>query len=144
MKIRWGLGVLVVTVITAAHVEASAAKTRTYIGTIGKGLKIEMRLTEEPVFQTNNGETYQSGIRYTGTYSYVNQGKPIKVSGVYNAMGKLGAVEHPRIELREDTDGEYTGYFNGSFSKSGVYSGTWSSADGKRTLRFVLTPMRGK
>lgn len=136
---------LTVAVLTTQQfAPAAAPKTKIYVGTIGKRLKIEMRLTEEPVMQTNNGKTYQSGIRYTGTYSYVDQGKPIKVSGVYNALGTGGAVEHPVIELREETDGEWTGNFNGTFSNSGVYSGTWTSADGKRTLRFVLTPKRGK
>jgi hypothetical protein len=140
-----GLTLLTLLLLATQQVESSgASKTTTYVGTIGKSLKIEMRLTEEPIMQTNNGETYQSGIRYTGTYSYVNQSKPIKVSGVYNAMGTGGAVEHPYIDLHEKTDGEWTGDFYGTFSNRGVYSGTWTSAYGKRKHRFVLYPKRGK
>jgi hypothetical protein len=82
------LGLLALTVLTSQQIAAATApKATAYVGTIGKGLKIEMQLIEEPIMQTNNGETYQSGIRYTGTYSYVNQGKPIKVSGCLQCDG---------------------------------------------------------
>ena len=45
--------------------------------------------------------------------------------------------------LREETDGQWAGYFAGRFGRRGLYSGTWESADGKRKLKFVLYPMRG-
>src|SRR5581483_2606177 len=35
-------------------------KTTDYVGTIGR-LKIQMQLIEEPIMQTQNGETYQIG-----------------------------------------------------------------------------------
>lgn len=118
-------------------------KTTDYSGMIGK-LKVQMQLTEEPIMETQNGETYQTGVRYRGYYLYEKAGRHIQVSGVYNALGVGGAVEHPLIELREETDGIWTGYFDGTFDRKGVYSGTWHSAQGKSNLRFVLYPKRAR
>jgi len=138
------LPVISVAMIALQPAESSARpKTTDYSGTIGK-LKIEMRLTTEPIMETQNGETYQRGERYKGYYSYAKEGRPIKVSGVYDALGPGGAVAFPVIELREETDGQSTGYFAGRFGRRGVYSGTWESADGKRKLKFVLYPKHGK
>src|SRR5215470_18592157 len=91
------------------------SKTTDYSGTIGR-LRVEMRLITEPIMVTQNGETYQTGVRYSGYYSYAKQGRSIKLSGVYNALGVGGAIFPPLIELSEETDGEETGYFDGTFN----------------------------
>ena len=139
------LGLLVFILLSLEPTESLAqTKTTDYSGTIGK-LKIEMRLTTEPIMETNNGETYQRGERYKGHYSYAKEGRQIQVSGTYDAMGPGGAVAFPVIGLREETDGQGTGYFAGRFGRRGVYSGTWYSAGGKeRKLHFVLYPKRAK
>ena len=141
---RLHLFVLVLAILTLWPAELFARpKTTDYVGTIGK-LRVEMRLITEPIMETQNGETYQIGIRYSGYYSYTKQGRPIKLSGVYNALGVGGGVAHPLIELSEETDGELTGYFDGTFNRQGVYSGTWHSEVGKRNLRFTFSPKLGK
>ncbi|HJZ69125.1 MAG TPA: hypothetical protein VKF81_13450 [Blastocatellia bacterium] len=146
-RVLLALLALATIVLQPVELVAKSKKTTDYSGTIGK-LKVQMRLTESPIMETNNGETYQRGTRYTGHYFYAKEQRHIQVTGAYDAMavgevvelGIAGAVDHPVIELEEKTDDQTTGFFAGRFGRGGVYSGTWQSADGKRKLRFVLYP----
>jgi hypothetical protein len=68
--------------------------------------------------------------RVDGSYAYVRYNKPIPLSGSC-AGGRLALQE-------SDSSGRPTGSFRGSFSKPEIVDGTWSTADGKKSMPFEL------
>jgi hypothetical protein len=64
-----------------------------------------------------------------GVYFYTSKLQPIQLKG------KMGT--NLSLILNESTDLQPTGIFEGYF-KDGVYSGSWSSPDGKKKLPFAM------
>jgi hypothetical protein len=86
-------------------------------GTMGKGLRISMSLN----FQKD---------RLSGSYAYVKYEKNIPLSGSCTGAS---------LTLQEsDASGKPMAFFRGSFAKPQAVKGTWSTADGKKSLPFQL------
>ena len=110
----------------------------TYAGTIGRNLAVEMRLTEEPILETSDGDTYSPGMKRTGSYFYLSDHQALSLSDA-GKQTATGGEQHG-FHLIERDSGTVTGGFVGDADSSGVITGTWRSADGKRSLPFRLVP----
>jgi len=86
-------------------------------GTIGKNLGISMKLTGR-------------SDRVTGSYEYVKYQKEIKLTGTCTS----GSVALQEL----NASGKPTATFQGSFTKPQIVEGSWSTADGKKSLPFHL------
>ena len=92
------------------------AGERIFQGTIGERLKIELRLQHtDPI---------------SGSYSYDKIGKAIRLQSKPDENSKLVMAEF-------DEKGNKTGQFNGDLFGR-VFSGVWSSVDGKRSYPYFL------
>jgi hypothetical protein len=102
----------------AISVEATALQgEREYIGAINKTILIRMKLIE-------NGNTIR------GTYVYERIGKAIQLNGT---------IDGQKVIMYEtDAKGRRTGIFTGHFDRPDVIEGTWSNADGTKTLPFSV------
>ena len=94
-------------------------------GTLGKKLKIEMKL-------------WKNGNKLSGAYVYTHIGKDIRVEGDVDEKGGL--------RLEEFFDGRNTGVFSGRFLPGDRMKGEWSKPDGsgKRPFRFRRAPLARK
>jgi hypothetical protein len=86
-------------------------------GTLGKNLKIEMRL-------------WKNGNKLSGTYVYTHIGKDIRVEGNVDEKGGF--------RLEESFDGRNTGFFSGQFLPGDRMEGEWSKPDGSGKRPFQL------
>lgn len=103
-------------------------------GTIGDSLEVRMFLATDPEWEEEDSE------RASGWYEYKSIRKPIALWGGVDGEGTMTLDEGVRsLNLEED---EVTGRFEGTFETEGeegvVYSGHWTSPDGKRKLPFIL------
>ena len=91
---------------------------REFVGTINNTIRIRMKLA-------------QSGNAIGGTYLYEKIGKDIQLKG---------SLSGQQITLKEtDASGNQTGTFKGRFVTADVIEGTWSNADGTKTLPFRVS-----
>lgn len=98
------------------------ANCHEYVGTLNGKHAIEMTLNSD------------GGEYYTGEYCYTNFKNPIQLRGQLTGPdGHLVLEEHVGMNM--------TGKFEGTLSDSG-YSGTWTSADGDKSMPFKLTVKR--
>jgi hypothetical protein len=110
---------LIFTLAAAALVRAGEDKPRTFTGAINTNLAIRMTLTL-------NGP---GGA--TGTYQYEKFKKDIMLRGELTEYGGLRLTEF-------DPAGKPTAAFEGTLTAAGTYSGTWTSADGKKSYPFLV------
>lgn len=98
-----------------------------YYGTLGKNTGIAMILTNFP-----DG-------RLIGTYRYVKNGIPIRLSGKLENGDNLELVEKAPNRngnaTSEKVSGKFTGYFGDSFKN---INGTWTSPNGTKSFSFAL------
>lgn len=90
-----------------------------YAGAVGDEAKATMHLVRD-------------GERVTGEYAYTKVGRSIALVGMAAADGTLA--------LQESVGGKITGRFSGKLASDGVFSGTWTSADGQKELPFRFEP----
>lgn|GEM_PF-3155956 len=95
-------------------------------GSIDETYKIEMNLTVK-------------GEQVEGSYFYASR----KNSGALNLKGKLDAAGHLTLD-EEDSDGQPTGQFDGYFSYTDGYSGTFVNYKGKSfPFKLSVTSVTG-
>jgi hypothetical protein len=98
-----------------------AQNEREYIGAINKTILIRMKIS-------------RSGDVIRGTYRYEKIGKDLQLNG---------RVEGQKITLYEtDAKGNRTGMFVGRLEGPDSIEGTWSNADGTRSLPFAVIASR--
>ncbi|MCS6899740.1 MAG: DUF3298 and DUF4163 domain-containing protein [Myxococcales bacterium] len=94
-----------------------------YRGAIGEKLQIRAQLKRD-------------GKQLTGFYRYARSREDLQLRGSVDP-------ESGKFDLRESSAaGTTTGRLQGTFLRSGFLVGTWSSADGARTLPFYLENSR--
>jgi hypothetical protein len=93
-----------------------------YEGTVGRGLRVIVRLKHAEAI-------------LTGDYFYEARGVRLKLRGTVTPAGALALDE-------TNAQGKVTGHFEGHQVASGALEGTWSSPDGARKLPFSVTRMQ--
>ena len=96
----------------------SGTTTYQYSGTLGGNLAISMALTVQ-------------GSHVTGSYYYEKHKVSIRLEGNVDNAGRAQITEYSER-------GERTGVFVGTIMAAD-FNGTWTSADGKRSLPFALS-----
>lgn len=97
--------------------EAPTIKEKTFIGTIDRQYKIEMRLSRE-------------GDVLTGNYNYKGNSNTLRLEGEIDSYGSL------RLHEFNDSD-KLTGIFEGYWIDEEI-NGTWNKPDGSQSLGFVV------
>lgn len=84
--------------------------------------------------------------RLRGSYSYTKIGARLELIAPDNKDNLTPDGSFTLLEFGEDAMGEYgqSGEFSGKILPDGKMSGTWKSADGKRSLPFELTERSAK
>ena len=99
-------------------------EAREFTGTIGRTLKIRIKLARGPYVMR-------------GTYSYDRVGKDIRLAGAVSADGTFYLNEF-------DEKGNATAKFDGSFVTDDWMEGTWKPANGKKELPFAAQALDGR
>ena len=96
--------------------------SKSFTGTIGETLELQMKLVRE-------------GDRVTGSYFYRKVGTPIAISGTVDKNGQVLIEEF-------DTGGKQTGAFKGTWKEDEegliVISGNWTKPNGDKKTAFSL------
>lgn len=103
---------------TTHNNDEAAEYFNTYKGTINNKYEIEMTLNSD------------GGSYYNGEYYYTKNKQPIQLRGQLTD-------DDAHLVLEEYVGMDMTGKFEGTLSNRG-YSGTWTSADGKRSYPFTV------
>ena len=96
--------------------------SKSFTGTIGENLELQMKLIRE-------------GDRLTGSYFYRKVGTPIAISGTVDKNGQVVIEEF-------DTGGKQTGAFKGTWKEDEegliVIAGNWTKPNGDKKTAFSL------
>jgi hypothetical protein len=102
----------------ATQGEAGAARTRTFVGTIGGKYPVRMTLRSQDT-------------DLSGTYRYEGKAEALQVKGSLRE-GKYSTLSE------FDRHGNQTGTFDAEFTTPRTLEGTWSKPDGSREMPFYL------
>jgi len=114
---------LIALIITTRPVFTQSVGEREFVGTIGKTLRVRIKLS-------------RANDALTGSYSYEKIGKSLRLDG------KIDGEEFTLNEF--DERGNQTGKFTGKFVTEDWIDGTWSSTDDKKQMAFSAWVLDGK
>ena len=125
---------LFVFLLLAATIRAGQATTftmRRFEGTIGSDLQVTLHLTRLAGGSENE---------YSGQYCYQRRGEPIYLEIKTSGTGETLTMKElaPPVPGKPDAPQQYTGTWTVESGANSTLSGTWQSADGKRTLPVAL------
>ena len=148
MKTRFALPVLLIVIALTAGCSAKKEKTNGDDGASAEsivGKSVEPRywhlagtvgkypiIMDLAVRHSNDEEVGYAFQGYHGTYYYLSKEDIIDLYGSLDSTGQLYISE---VSYTDDGSGVFLGEFD---PEKGIYKGSWTSGDGKRSLPFEL------